>query len=64
MKKITFALSVFLLVLFVPVYSCVILIGNQMPYNAEHKIETLYSNPVLLFFAFLMILIVGGHFMR
>lgn len=62
MKKIAFALSFFLLVLLVPVYGCVILIGNRMPYNAEHKIETLYSNPVLLFFVFLMILIVGGAF--
>ena len=46
-----------LLVVFVPVFYFTIFVGNQMNYNEIHKIETLYSNPVLLLFALGAILV-------
>ncbi len=47
------AFSVILLALFLPVFCCVIFIGNDMPYNELYKITTLYGNEILLLFALL-----------
>lgn len=52
LKNITgAALAGMLLVLFLPVFYCVIFIGNQMNYNEEHKITTLLGNESLLLLA-------------
>lgn len=47
------ALASMLLILFLPVFYCVIFKGNNMNYNADHKITTLYGNESLLLFAVL-----------
>lgn len=53
-KKIISALSAaFLLFLFLPVFFCTIVIGNNMDYNEEQKIETLVSNEILLMYVLL-----------
>jgi len=49
----TAGLSFLMLALFLPVFSCVIFIGNRMDYDADNKITTLFSNPELLLFGML-----------
>ncbi len=44
-----FCAGVFLL-LFIPVLLAVIIGGNKIDYSANNKIETFFSNPVLLLF--------------
>lgn len=56
----SFALAVFLLIIFVPVFYATIFVGNNMNYNEEHKIEALYSNTTLLLFAILGLIIFVG----
>lgn len=45
------AFAAVLLALFLPVFYCVIFIGNGMRYNEAHKITALHSNPALLLLA-------------
>ena len=47
----SFSAAALLLVLFGPVFGYTIFVGNKMNYNEIHKIEALYSNPILLLFA-------------
>lgn len=54
------AFSSVLLILFLPVFYCVIFIGNSMNYNEKHKIATLYNNGSLLVFALVGALLVFG----
>lgn len=59
---ISAASAILLLILFVPVFYCTVFIGNRVDYNADHKIETLYPNTLLLFFALLALLVFVGLF--
>lgn len=59
---ISAASAILLLILFVPVFYCAVFIGNRVDYNADHKIETLYPNTLLLFFALLALLVFVGLF--
>lgn len=51
------AFASILLILFLPVFYCVIFIGNNMNYNADHKIVTLYENEILLAFVIVGVVI-------
>jgi len=64
MKKFLPAASaVLLLGLFLPVFFCMVFIGNHMDYNAEHKINVFFPNTVLLLFAILAFTVLGtGYF--
>ncbi len=44
----TASAAAILTALFLPIFLCVIFIGNHMPYNAKHKITTFCPNYVLL----------------
>lgn len=54
------AFPFFLLALFIPVLGCVILIGNDMNYNAEHKIDVYFSNMMFFIFAILAFIVISG----
>lgn len=60
------ALASLLLILFLPVFYHVIMYGNNMNYNPDHKIYALYGNKVLLAFALVGVLffLVIIYFMR
>lgn len=53
----TAALAALLLALFLPVFTSVIWYGNNLDYNAEHKIYPIYGNRVLLALVMLGILV-------
>lgn len=55
----TASLATLLLILFLPVFSSVILFGNNMNYNPAHKIYASVGNKVLL----ALVLLVGGLFL-
>lgn len=60
-KKITSAaVSILLLILFLPVFYHIIVTGNHTNYNAEHKIETLYPNTTLFLYVILAVFLFGG----
>lgn len=50
--------AVMLLILFLPIYYYVVFCGNEINYNAEHKIVTLYGNEMLLVAGIIGILVV------
>ena len=53
------ALSSILLILFLPVFYCIIFYGSNMNYNEAHKIVTIEGNKVLLLCTFIGVLILS-----